>query len=302
MRTTCLINHYNYGEFVGEAVSSALAQTHPLDEIILVDDGSSEEHLALAKAAAAQSDLVQLVNKPNGGQLSCFQAGLEASDGDLVFFLDGDDRWTPNYVQRVVELLRERPEVDFVATNQREFSAEGTKRVEGRPSRDRGKSLVLCLEKGGVWVGAPTSCLAIRRPILKKIFPVPNPEGWRVCADEALVYGSSIANAHKYFLGEPLVEYRIHDNNSFFNKKDTPERAFSRRLEGRRLVEHMRLKLALPQTLIDLVHYEFRTIEEPTREDFQAYMSIVLKAAVPLMRKLRLISDLMRTYYFRSNI
>ena len=297
MRTTCLINHYNYGEFVGEAVSSALAQTHPLDEIILVDDGSSEEHLALAKAAAAQSDLVQLVNKPNGGQLSCFQAGLEASDGDLVFFLDGDDCWTPNYVQRVVELLRERPEVDFVATNQREFSAEGTKRVEGRPSRDRGKSLVLCLEKGGVWVGAPTSCLAIRRPILKKIFPVPNPEGWRVCADEALVYGSSIANAHKYFLGEPLVEYRIHDNNSFFNKKDTPERAFSRRLEGRRLIERMRQDLSLPATLAELAHYEFRTIENPTRTEYKAYRNTVLRSHLSCNRKMRLLLAIVRTYY-----
>ncbi len=153
MRVTCLINHFNYGNFIGEAVASVLAQTHPLDEIVLVDDGSDPEHLGQAQAAANQSTKVQLIAQSNGGQLSCFQAGLNASDGELVFFLDADDRWDPTYVEHVLELLKNHPEIDFVATNNLEFSDGCTVRIENRPSRDRGYSVVLCLEKGGAWGG-----------------------------------------------------------------------------------------------------------------------------------------------------
>ncbi|MEZ6015076.1 MAG: glycosyltransferase family 2 protein [Planctomycetota bacterium] len=301
MRVTCLINHYNYGEFVGEALASVVGQTRALDEVILVDDGSQEPHLAQVRAAVAGLPGVRLIEKPNEGQLSCFQVGLEASTGDVVFFLDADDRWRPGYVEAVLALLERRPDIGFVATNNTDFFTDGTARVEARASRDLGYSVVLCLARGGAWIGAPTSCLAMRREVLEQIFPVPNPRAWRVCADEALVYGSSMVGARKYFLGEPLVEYRVHDNNRFFGRKDSPERAYSRRIEGRRLTEHLRLRLSLPATLADLAHYEFRTLEAPTREDYRRYQSSVLSASIPLRRKLRVLFALFRAYHFGRN-
>lgn len=300
MRVTCLVNHYDYGAFVGEAVASVLAQTRVPDEIVVVDDGSHEPHRTQVRAACAVSPRVTLVEKANEGQLSCFQVGLERSTGDLVFFLDADDRWLPDYVETVARLFEARPDIGFVATNNRDVFSDGTTRANELPSRDLGFSVALCLARGGAWVGAPTSCLAMRRSVLDQIFPLPNPRAWRVCADEALVYGSSLVGARKYFLGTPLVEYRIHGNNTFFGKKDSPERAYQRRLEGRRLTEHLRAKLSLPQSLIDIAHYEFKTIEAPTREDYARYRTAVRGTVMPPTRKLRVLFALWRAYRRRN--
>lgn len=296
MRTACLINHFKYGEFIAEAVDSVLRQTRALDEIVLVDDGSPAGDLERVREAAARDPRIRLIEKDNGGQLSCFQVGLAELTADVVFFLDADDAWEPEYVARVAELLEARPDLGFVAVNVRTCFADGKEEVAELESRDLGFSVVRCLQKGGAWVGAPTSCLAIRREVLDKIFPVPDPRAWRVCADEALVYGSSLAGARKYVIGDPLVRYRVHDRNAFFGSKDSPERAYMRRLEGRRLVEHMRQRLSLPASLIDLVHYEFRTIERPTKTEYSTYWGLVRNAPIPWARKLRLYSGLFSQY------
>jgi glycosyltransferase involved in cell wall biosynthesis len=297
MRVSCLISHYNYGEFVGEALASVLAQTRVPDEIVLVDDGSSESHRARVREAAASSPRVTLIEKPNEGQLSCFRVGLERSTGDIVFFLDADDRWKPEYVATVLELLERRRDVGFVASARTEFHPDGRVEVHESASRDLGFSVIRCLEAGGAWIGAPTSCLAIRRSVLDQIFPVPNPQAWRVCADEALVYGASLVGARKYFLGQPLVEYRVHGANAFFDRKDSPERAYMRRLEGRRLTEALRLRMSLPVSLAKMAHYEFRTIERPTRDEYRTYCRLVHRSELPLRRKLRVLTGLFHAYH-----
>jgi glycosyltransferase involved in cell wall biosynthesis len=263
-----------------------------------VDDGSESAGLEAVRALAAKSPQIKLIEKANGGQLSCFQAGLDASDSEVVLFLDADDLWEPSYVQSIADLLEEKPDIDFVATNNREFYTDGTDSYEELPNRDMGYAIVRSLARGGVWLGSPTSGIAVRRKILDQIFPVPNTSAWRVCADEALVYGSSIAGAHMYFLGEPLVRYRVHGSNAFFGKKDTVARAYFRRLEGRRLIEHMRKKLSLPTSLVEMIHYELRTIENPTKNEYGHCWASVKRSNVSMMRKLRLYSGLFAQYHF----
>jgi glycosyltransferase involved in cell wall biosynthesis len=297
MKVSCLVNHFDYGPYVGEAIRSVLGQTRMPDEIILVDDGSNEPHLTQVREAAATSNRVRLIEKPNGGQLSCFDTGLSACTGDVVFFLDADDRWKPEYIAIVLRLLEGRPDIGFVVTNHEIFHADGGIRSQALPSRDLGYSVALCLAQGGAWVGGPTSCLAIRRSVLDQIFPVPNDKAWRICADEALVYGSSLAAVRKYFLGDLLVEYRVHDANAFFGKRDTPERAFQRRLEGRRLTEFLRNRFSLPISLVDILHHEFRTIERPTREEYKQYRRAVLSSNASLRKKLHLMTALFRAYH-----
>ena len=299
MRTCCLVNHYNYGAFVGEAVASVLAQTHAVDEIVVVDDGSDQESLSAVEAACALSERVELIAKENEGQLSCFDRGLEASTADLVFFLDADDHWDPGYVERVLRVFEERPEVDFVACNERVFFTDGTHKIEQRPSRDLGYSVIRTLASGGSWIGGPTSCLAIRRKILEQIFPLPNAKGWRVCADEALVYGASLAGARKYFLGEALVNYRVHGSNHFYGKPYDAATRLWRLIEGQRLVEALRRRLSLPHSLIRAAHHEFATHEKPGKDDYRSYVKLVRESRhISLGRKLRVLSAIFFRYRF----
>ncbi len=300
MRTACLINHYNYGQFVEEAVGSALAQTHPLDEIILVDDGSAEEDLNLVRAAAQLSDRVQLIEKRNGGQLSCFSAGIEACSSDIVLFLDADDYWDPQYVERVVQVFQEDPTIDVVGTKERKFFEDGREEIDDRTSRSLGYSRARCMEMQGTWMGSPTSCLAIRRTILEQVFPAPNPKAWRVYADEFLIYGASMAGALMYFLDEPLVSYRIHGQNAFHGNKKSPTADYLSRIEAQRLVEHMREKQSLPRSLAIMAFREFRTIERPTSLEFRDYRCIVRRSNLPLNKKCDLYLRLILHYYFGS--
>lgn len=302
MRAACLINHFQYGEFVGEAIDSVAAQTRPLDEIIVVDDGSSSDHLAKLREAAGKHANVHLIEKENGGQLSCFEAGIAASTADVVFFLDADDAWQPTYVERVLRLLDERSDVDFVQTAERRLFEDGRVETSPGPGRDLGISLVRSLQSGGSWGGQPTSCLAIRRWVLDRIFPLPDAFTWRTCADEALVYGSSLAGARKYWLGEPLVDYRVHGANGFYGRPYDAADRLERGTNVLRLVEVMRERAHLPPSLAHLAHHEFRTIEAPDRRDYKEYVRLVAASDLPRHRKRRLRLALLGWYWFRKRL
>lgn len=294
----CLINHYNYEKFVAPAVESVIEQTRALDEIVVVDDGSAEPDLAEVRRVAAQHPEVKLVEKSNGGQLSCFHVGIEESTADVAFFLDADDMWDPRYVETVMALFESRPDLDFIATNERREFSDGRVDITERSDRDLGYSVIRSLRNGGAFLGQPTSCLAIRRTTLERIFPLERVRGWRTCADEALVYGSSLVGARKYFLGEPLVRYRIHGTNNWFGKKYCASDRLLRGIEVLRLVEMLRQREGLPKCLAHIAHHEFRTIENATRQDYSEYKALVWSSDLSLRRKVRVLTSLFTWHRF----
>ncbi|MGL5878790.1 MAG: glycosyltransferase family 2 protein, partial [Xenococcaceae cyanobacterium] len=87
-----LINNYNYGKFLPEAIDSALAQTYDRCETIVVDDGSTDNSQEII---ASYGDRIVPIFKTNGGQASAFNAGFAASSGDIICFLDADDVFLP---------------------------------------------------------------------------------------------------------------------------------------------------------------------------------------------------------------
>jgi GT2 family glycosyltransferase len=93
LSTAALINHYNYGRYVGEALDSVAAQTRGVDEIVVIDDGSDAVDLDAVRAASARVGGT-LYEQANGGQLTCLQRGVANTSADVVFFLDADDRWS----------------------------------------------------------------------------------------------------------------------------------------------------------------------------------------------------------------
>src|ERR1700730_3706812 len=95
-----LINNFNYVEFLNEAIESALNQSYPAIEIIIVDDGSTD---GSREVIARHADKVRAVLKENGGQGSAFNAGVAASRGEILCFLDADDFFYPNKVAAVVD-------------------------------------------------------------------------------------------------------------------------------------------------------------------------------------------------------
>jgi glycosyltransferase involved in cell wall biosynthesis len=114
MRVSAVIPTYNCAPFIAEAISSALAQTYPLTDIIVVDDGSSDETEA---AVSPFKDRITYIRTERRGVGSARNTGLDLATGDVVAFLDGDDAWYPQKTALQVKALEATPDVIGVATD-----------------------------------------------------------------------------------------------------------------------------------------------------------------------------------------
>lgn len=104
-----VVTAYDQGRTVEDAVLSALAQSHPVDEVVVVDDGSSDaeslEVLAGLPRLGGTTPVVRVLHQPNGGVSAARNAGIAALVTEVVAVLDGDDLWEPTFVERTLALL-----------------------------------------------------------------------------------------------------------------------------------------------------------------------------------------------------
>jgi GT2 family glycosyltransferase len=111
-----VITAYEAAEVIAGAVASALAQTRPAEEVLVVDDGSTDD---LPGALAPYRERIRLVRKENGGGASARNAGIGATACEFMAILDADDRYHPRRLEATAELVQQRPELDLIATDAR---------------------------------------------------------------------------------------------------------------------------------------------------------------------------------------
>jgi glycosyltransferase involved in cell wall biosynthesis len=109
-----VIPSYNYAHFVTEAVDSALAQTYERLEIIVIDDGSTDDTLSVL---APYGDRVRYVYQENQGLSGARNTGIRAAEGELIALLDADDAWHPHKLELQAAYLRQHPEVGLVGAS-----------------------------------------------------------------------------------------------------------------------------------------------------------------------------------------
>ena len=300
MKTTCLISSHNYVKFVGEAIEGALRQSTPFDEIIVVDDGSTDGSLELLENAYAGHPTVQVVAKPNEGQLSCFNEGFAHATGDIVFFLDADDIYDPGYVERALQEYRSYSKCGFLFCGCRFFGDREGVSLRFPESRDLGYS-VIRTTYSKAWIGGVTSTLSLRRSVLEEILPLPFVDDWRTRADDCLVFGASLVGARKRFLAEPLVRYRVHARNHFYGSKPDATANYRRRLAVNRLFEHLqRQQCYNVEQLADFPHREFKTIESPSFDVLREYARICMRARTSMLRRISCVLSMTHHYFSTS--
>ena len=108
--TTVVITTYDHSRFLGEAIESVLAQTVPADEIIVVDDGSTDDPADVV----AQYPGVGLIRQENAGLAAARNTGLAAASGRYIAFLDADDRLRPRMIELNLAQFGRRPECALV--------------------------------------------------------------------------------------------------------------------------------------------------------------------------------------------
>ena len=107
-----IITTYNYGRFIAGAINSVLGQTRRPDEIIVVDDGSTDDTAAQVAAYADQG--VRYIRQANSGPGAARNTGIRAGQGALIAFLDADDRWLPDKLARQIAHLHAYPAAGLV--------------------------------------------------------------------------------------------------------------------------------------------------------------------------------------------
>ncbi len=234
LSSTVIIDNYNYGRYIEDALKSVLAQTHLPDEIIIIDDGSTDGSQALLKERYGGHPLIQLIFKKNEGQMRAFETGVLAASGDILFFLDSDDKYERRYLATALALYQQKTEVDAIVSGclchytPSEIAAPDAKEGSATHYLNTQDTLIgpfSCISTSGkFWGGIIASTHSLRRLVANKIYPLPlvlssfvNTYG-----DHALVLGSHILGNRVYSLSEPYVYYRRHDASDSLRNKNDP--------------------------------------------------------------------------------
>ncbi len=231
-----IINNYNYGSFVGEAIDSALNQTYSAIEIIVVDDGSTDNS---REVIASYKDQIIPVLKENGGQASAYNAGFAATSGEIICFLDSDDVFLPEKVALVVKEFQADPEIGWCFNTVKLLNYKTNQEIGQTRQNGVGKCDFRDLVKKGTSLYVPPSSgLCFRRSLLAKIIPIPEvfingADGYPMKAAPVLSPG--------FMIEEALTIMRVHGDNNSTLRKDRPQ------LQTKNIVNAYFLRTKFPQ-------------------------------------------------------
>ena len=109
-----VIPAYNVGRHIGRAIESVLGQSRRADELIVVDDGSSDQ---TAEVVKGYGSAVRYIHQDNGGASAARNTGIQAAGGEWIAFLDADDEWLEGYLEKQLSLLGKNPELVWTTGN-----------------------------------------------------------------------------------------------------------------------------------------------------------------------------------------
>lgn len=252
-----IIPVFNGAAYIEAAIQSVRQQTFPPERIIVVNDGSTDGTAeVVARLAEADARVVHLARR-NSGVSAARNAGIAASSAPFIAFLDADDIWLPEKLQRQMEAFeRGGPETGFVHSSYFFINARGERLLDRNvvPPKQRGDIFMPVLLEGYVLSGSASS-VAVRRDVLDKAGHF----------DERLFHGEDwdlwirLARISKVdFTPEAVVGIRVHDQSA--QRRPQPDREiqfFSQQLlvyaKWQELIEHdHRLKESLRKRVCNL--------------------------------------------------
>ncbi|MBD2166679.1 glycosyltransferase [Calothrix membranacea FACHB-236] len=219
-----IINNYNYARFLSDAIDSSLAQTYPYIEVIVVDDGSTDNSRDIIDGYDNQ---IVRVFKDNGGQASALNVGFAASQGEIICLLDADDIYLPEKVSEVVDLFKNYQNIDWVFhesvslnsediihynfKNQDNLAQNTQKDIQKLVQEIDFRNNILNAELPK-FVPA-TSNLCFSRKIVDKIFPLPEIKGFSGTAiSDLYIKYLAIGLGTGYVSKKKLGIFRLHNN------------------------------------------------------------------------------------------
>jgi len=205
-----IIPNYNYAQYVGDAIESVMAQTYNDFELIIVDNGSTDNsRLVLEGYEKKYAPQLKVVFQENRGQAGSRNRGIKESKGDLIAFLDADDVWMPNKLEEQVELFGNQ-DIGLVYSGFW-LSDEKLNRIKVQKAKYRGDLLPLFATAGSeAIVRGGESNAIIRRECIEVVGDfdeeLDGSTGWDLYRRVASCYKID-------YVDLPLMIYRNHGNN-----------------------------------------------------------------------------------------
>lgn len=207
-RISVVVCNYNYADYIVSAVQSVIAQTYAAHQIIVVDDGSTDDSVARIRQYFPQ---VTLLTQANAGQRAAYNTGLTAVTGEVVLFLDSDDELLPHalhvlstaFSQDVVKVHGKMHVIDNAGVSY------DTVLPSHLDAGDCGKALIA---QGVLYKSPPATGNAYRVDALKRLFPLPQSLHEKHGADYFCIYGICVLGLIGR-IEQPIIRYRLHQSS-----------------------------------------------------------------------------------------
>jgi len=203
-----VIPSFNYAHKISTAVNSVLAQTNEQCELLVIDDGSTDETPEVLSKLSSQKKFIT-IRQSNGGPAAARNHGTQASQGEFVLFLDADDELIPGAIEKILSVLEKNPATDLIIGGYISAFPDGRRKtiaptpVTG-PAKDRAKDYLISKR-----TTISHGCSVFRKALVEKR---PYPENLRQ-AEDIPVFAYMLVVSRVQLINQPLVIINKHPDS-----------------------------------------------------------------------------------------
>jgi len=211
MTVSVIVPAYNREKFIKAAIDSALNQTRVPDEILVVDDGSTDDTPRILEEYGPP---VRVIRQVNRGRSVARNVGLRHATGDAVIFLDSDDLLMPRNIEQCIGVLEDQPSVDVVYTDAL-FVDENLNKIASQREIQPGRPA------SGMVLGelARRCFLTISSMVRRSSLGDITFEEGRECGEDYDFWRKVAANCRFHYVDEPLMRYRCHEGMTVTSRR-----------------------------------------------------------------------------------
>lgn len=206
MSVSVVVATYNGEKYVKEQIESICMQLSDDDELIVTDDGSTDDTIDIINQLIIKYNMIKIINGPMRGVSANFENGILNTKHDFVFLSDQDDIWVDGKINEVVHRFEANPGVSLILHDAYEMSEEIINYKKTLLSERKYKKGVINNTIKSSYYGC---CMAFRRDFIKTIIPFPN----NLVAHDQFIGVLGELNNNVLYVDKPLIVHRFHSSN-----------------------------------------------------------------------------------------
>lgn len=212
MKVSVVLTTYNGEKYLYELLDSLRNQTHKPEEVLICDDGSSDETCKMLLEYIEKYHLdgwKPIFNSPNKGWKKNFRDGIQLARNDLVFPCDQDDIWEKDKIEKMISLMEENENIQLLSSDYLPIYEVGGQEVETSENKNNGLEKIV-FDSHFASGNKPGCVMCIRRELIEKTRDIW--EEWY--PHDAFLWTMAVFFDGCYVIHEPLIRYRRHAGNT----------------------------------------------------------------------------------------